>query len=129
MKDEGIVQQEVQMEAMKFQCTLMRNNSGAAVDSTGRMVRYGLGNISKKHSDKIKSSDLIGIKKVLITPDMVGQTIGQFVALEIKKEAWNPEKKFDKREIAQQNFIDWVRSLGGIAEFINSVDKVRDVLS
>lgn len=129
MKDEGIVQQEVQMEAMKFQCTLMRNNSGAAIDSTGRMVRYGLGNISKKHSDKIKSSDLIGIKKVLITPDMVGQTIGQFVALEIKKEAWNPEKKFDKREIAQQNFIDWVRSLGGIAEFINSVDKVRDVLS
>lgn len=129
MKDEGIVQQEVQMEAMKYQCTLMRNNSGAAVDNTGRLVRYGLGNISKKHSDKIKSSDLIGITKVVITPDMVGQTLGVFTAIEVKKESWNPEKKLDKRETAQQNFITWVKSLGGYAGFANSVDNLRDVLS
>ena len=129
MKDEGIVQQEIQRDAMFYQTTLMRNNSGACLDNTGRLVRYGLGNISKKHSDKIKSADLIGIKKVLITQEMVGTTIGQFVALEVKKEAWNPEKKFDKRETAQQNFIDWILSMGGKASFINSVDRLRDVLS
>ena len=129
MKDESTVQQEVQRDSMHYQTTLMRNNNGACLDDTGRLVRYGLGHTSKKQNERIKSSDLIGIKKVLITQEMVGQTIGQFVALEVKKEAWNPDKKLDKRETAQHNFMLWVRSLGGRAEFINSLDKLQDVLT
>ena len=73
MKDESTVSQEIQIAARYEGCTLFRNNSGACVDATGRLVRYGLGNISKKHSDKFKSADLIGITKVIITPDMVGK--------------------------------------------------------
>lgn len=63
---------------------LFRNNVGVLVDKTGRPVRYGLANESKVMNEKYKSADLIGIKKVTITPDMVGQTIGQFVSIEIK---------------------------------------------
>ena len=128
MKDEGTVSQEIQMQAMQFKCNLMRNNSGACIDETGRLVRYGLGNISKKHSDQIKSADLVGITQVKITPEMVGRTLGVFTAIEVKKEAWNPDKKLDKRETAQDNFIKWVRLNGGYAGFANSIDKLFEIL-
>lgn len=127
-KSESQVQQEIQMHAMHFKCTLMRNNSGACLDDTGRLVRYGLGNISKKHQENSASSDLIGITQVTITPEMVGQTIGVFTAIEVKKEAWNPSKKLDAHERAQNNFMEWVKSLGGIAGFANSLDNLKDIL-
>jgi ribosomal protein S19 len=126
-KDESTVQQEVQINARSYACTLMRNNSGAFKDSTGRVVRYGLGNISQKHQENIKSSDLIGITSVVITPDMVGKTVGIFTALEVKRSDWSPTKKLDKHEQAQMNFIKWVKSLGGIADFISSVDNLKDI--
>ena len=128
MKDENTVSQEVQIQARHYGCTLMRNNSGACIDDTGRLVRYGLGNVSKQQNSQIKSSDLIGITLVNITPDMVGQKVGIFTALEVKKEAWNPEKKLDKRETAQFNFIEWVKLNGGYANFIKDVDDLKDIL-
>jgi hypothetical protein len=125
MKDESTVQQEIQIAAMHFNCTLMRNNNGAAVDKTGRLVRYGLGHISPKQ--EYKSSDLIGITKVVITPDMVGKTIGVFTALEIKKEDWDCNKKLDDHEVKQNNFLQWVIANGGIAAFVNKVDRLKDI--
>jgi len=128
MKNESITQQEVQIQAMQyFNCNLMRNNSGAFKDETGRVVFFGLGNTSKKRNDEIKSSDLIGITSVVITPDMVGKTIGVFTAIEVKKEDWNPTKTLDKREIAQKRFIDWVISMGGLAGFANNIDKLPSI--
>lgn len=124
MKDESEVSQEIQINARHFNCTLMRNNSGACMDNTGRLVRYGLGNNSKAQTAKIASSDLIGITKVVVTPEMIGQTLGIFTAVEVKKEAWKEEKKFTGREKAQKAFIDWVKYMGGIAFFANSVDKL-----
>lgn len=125
MKDESQVQQEVQIAARHFNCTLLRNNSGAFSDKDGRQVRYGLGHTSPKQ--QFKSSDLIGITKIVITPDMVGRTIGVFTALEVKKESWNESKKFDDHEIKQNNFLLFVKLNGGIASFINSVDKLKDI--
>ena len=106
----------------------MRNNSGAFTDSQGRHVRFGLGNESVKRSQHIKSSDLIGIWPVTITPSMVGQTLGVFVAIEVKSPSWNPSKKLDAHETAQFNFIQWVRSLGGVGSFANSVDSLMKIL-
>jgi len=126
--NESTVQQFIQTEAMRYRCNLMRNNSGALLDSTGRPVRYGLGNISKEHNERIKSSDLVGITSIVITPDMVGKTIGVFTAVEVKEAAWNPDKKLDAREQAQLNFINWVKSLGGYAGFANGVDKLQNIL-
>lgn len=128
MKDESTVQQEIQIAAKYFNCTLMRNNSGALKDDTGRVVRYGLGNVSKQHNDKIKSSDLIGITKVVITQEMVGQTVGVFTAIECKKENWDVNKKFDTREIAQEAFIKWVNNNNGIAFFANHVDDLNNLI-
>lgn len=128
MKDESTVSQEIQIQARHYECTLMRNNAGACVDNTGRLVRYGLGNLSKKQTEVFASSDLIGITKITVTPEMVGRTLGIFTAVEVKKEAWKPEKKLDKRETAQFNFINWVKAQGGIAFFANGVDKLKELV-
>jgi hypothetical protein len=92
---------------------LWRNNSGAFVDKAGRWVRYGLGNISTAANKMYKSADYIGIRPVLITQDMVGQTIGQFVSVEYK----GTHGKVDPAQIA---WAKLVRSLGGYAEINNT---------
>lgn len=126
MKLEYEVQAEIQIEAAKFDCILMRNNSGALKDATGRLVRYGLGNDSKAKNDVVKSSDLIGITTVTVTPEMVGQKIGVFTALEVKREDWKENE--EKRTVAQRNFIEWVKLRGGIAGFVSNVDDLKSIL-
>lgn len=98
---------------------LLRNNSGAFEDDTGRQVRFGLGNVSKKFNEHMKSSDLVGIESVVITADMVGQTIGRFYAVEAKPEDW--KYTGTDREEAQLKFIAKVNFMGGKAYFTNGV--------
>lgn len=116
----------VRLEAAKSGDTLWRNNVGVLKDQTGRPVRYGLANDSPAMNKKIKSSDLIGIRPVLITPDMVGQVIGQFLAVEMKHEGWK-FNHLDEREVAQKNFHDIVRANGGRAGFASSVDDYKRI--
>lgn len=127
MMSESEIQQNVQIQAMNWGCHLMRNNSGALKDQSGRVVRFGLGNISKKHNDKIKSSDLIGLTVVTITPEMVGRKVAVFTAVECKEESWKPSPT-DKREAAQRAFIDWVKANGGIAGFASHWTQLTDLL-
>lgn len=110
----------VRMAAFKKGAWLLRNNSGATFDKTGRLIRYGLGNDSKRVNEVCKSSDLVGIKTITITPDMVGKTVGVFMAREVKAPGW----KFTgtPREIAQRAFLDKINMMGGDAAFINDVE-------
>lgn len=124
---ESDVQQLIQIDAVNYNCILMRNNSGALKDIDGRVVRFGLGNISNKHSDKIKSSDLIGLTRITITPDMVGHTVAVFTAIEIKSPTWKSSPT-DKRERAQRAFTDWIKNCGGISGFANSVEAFRKIM-
>lgn len=124
MKSESEIQQEIQLEAPKLKVSLMRNNSGGFKDENGRLVRYGLGQTSNLQA--YKSSDLIGWTEVVITPDMVGKSMAVFTAIEVKKEDWKPKYK-DTRETAQRNFIEWVKSRGGIAAMVNSVDEFKKI--
>lgn len=112
---ESAVQNLVRLEAAAHGTILWRNNVGACIDERGNQIRYGLANDSKKVNASLKSSDLIGIKPVLIEPRHVGHRIGQFVAREVKHSNWrytgNP------RERAQRVFIDLVLAYGGDAAF------------
>lgn len=113
---EANIQNEVRLAATKAGWRVYRNNVGVLVDSRGVPVRFGLANDSKQVNANIKSGDLIGLRPVVITQDMVGKTIGQFVSLECKREGWkfNPN---DAHEQAQQHWIDIIVALGGYAKF------------
>lgn len=105
---------------------LFRNNRGVAwmgkiverVGSTvvlanARPVEFGLTD---------GASDLIGLKSITITPDMVGQTVAVFTAAEVKR----PGVKVPDH---QQRFIDFVRSFGGIAGVVRSSDEAKALLA
>lgn len=108
---ETAIQNRVRLDASNAGILAWRNNVGALPDNTGRIVRYGLCNDTKELNKRVKSSDLVGINPVLITPAHVGHIIGQFWAREVKEYGW----KFtgDPHELAQQKFGQIVISKGG----------------
>lgn len=113
---ESYTQSLTRLNLAKAGCVTFRNNVGALKDQEGRLVRYGLANESAAQNKLTKSSDLISVWPRLITPAMVGTTIGQFVATECKKGDWQPGE--DKvRETAQSNFGLLVMSHGGHFQF------------
>jgi len=114
-QSEAAVQQLVRLEASRLGMRLFRNNVGACKDETGRVIRYGLCNDSAQMNKTVKSSDLIGIRPVIITPDMMGHTIGQFVAREVKRPGWS--YRGTDREVAQQAFGQLILKLGGDFKF------------
>ena len=118
-RSEQAVQTSVRLEASKKGCRLWRNNVGATMTEDGRHIRYGLANDSKRLNKLIKSSDLIGIRPVQITPAHVGGVFGQFVAREVKREGW--QYSGDQRELAQLRFLELVNVLGGDGSFVTGV--------
>lgn len=124
---EHAVSQHIRLDAGEINVELWRNNCGAFRDDTGRVIRYGLCNESKKMSEEIKSSDLIGITPTLITPQMVGYYLGVFTAIETKAINW-AFSKYDARTIAQSKFHDIVRKAGGYAGFARTVEEFRRII-
>ena len=124
MTSESNMQAQVRLAAAEDGVWLLRNNSGALRDAKGRTVRFGLGNDSKAVNDKLKSSDLIGIRVVTVTPDMVGQRIGQFIAVEVKPPDWRGPAG-DPHAQAQADFHQLVRSWGGVGGFASTVAMAR----
>lgn len=115
MSNEAVIQKKIRLHYSELGCLTWRNNVGACMDDKGNFIRYGLANESKKMNEHIKSSDLVGILPILITPEMVGMTIGQFMAIECKHSEW--QYKGTPREQAQLRFIELVKSKGGAAMF------------
>ena len=113
---ESAVTSRVRLAAAKLNTPLWRNNCGGCYDNTGRFIRYGLGSEAQ-----LASSDFIGIRPVLITPDMIGQVLGVFTAVEMKKEGFKFNKN-DKHLLNQKVFIDIVKQYGGFAGFASSVE-------
>jgi hypothetical protein len=67
------------------------------------------------------SSDLIGLRSLEITPELVGQRLAQFVALEVKtaQGVLSPE---------QRAFLHLVEELGGVAATCRSVEEAEQLL-
>ena len=126
---EGRAQQEIRLAASQQGLRLWRNNVGATPaaveyhcprchfegEAKQRVVRYGLANDSQQLNAVVKSSDLIGVMPRLITPELVGTTIGQFIAVECKRPGWRYTGK--GREEAQQAYLAVVSGKGGLARF------------
>lgn len=118
-KSEALVQSEVRLEAARQDIYLYRNNVGAGKLESGNFVRFGLGNDSAPLNAVLKSGDLVGIRKRLITPADVGCYIGQFVSRECKKSNW----KFSgtEKEHAQVRWAVHINSQGGDAQIVTGV--------
>lgn len=114
--NESSVLQIIKLEASRKGVRLWRNNVGCVYSGEDkRFIRYGLANESANMNKVIKSADLIGIRPVTITPDMVGKTIGQFISREIKHPGWRYHD--NEREKAQLAWAELIISLGGDACF------------
>lgn len=127
--NESAVQQHIRLRAAQLGLDLWRNNVGACVDNTGRMVRYGLVNESAQINKEIKSSDLIGITPINCYIEGIGWTkAGIFTAIESKKTDWvfNPN---DERAVAQMRFHNIVRKNGGFAGFATSPDDIQRIIT
>jgi hypothetical protein len=123
---ESNVQSRTRLAAVAKHWRLWRNQRGAGKMESGNFIRYGLANDSKQLGDKLKSGDLIGWRPVIITPDMVGKVIAQFVSVECKAEDWAPPPLNTKDEAAaaQYRWAELVNKEGGYAVFINDPDKL-----
>jgi hypothetical protein len=91
---------------------LFRNNVGVLPRPEGGMLTYGL---------CIGSSDLIGLKSIIVTPEMVGERVALFVALEGKVHGSYPSPE-------QRAFIAMVKVLGGRAGVFRNDDDVHEIL-
>lgn len=96
--------------------TLYRNNVGVLLDARGVPVRYGLANSSKDQNADLKSGDYIGWRRVVITPDMVGKVIAQFVSAETKHTGWKLDLTDDHTR-AQAAWANLINRDGGCAFF------------
>lgn len=114
-KSEAWAQSAVRLEASVKGVKLFRNNVGVLEDKTGRPVRYGLANDSASMNALLKSGDLIGVRPLLIRPEHVGHTFGQFVSREIKAPGW--QFTGSGREAAQLAWCNLINSCGGDAAF------------
>lgn len=128
MTPEQESQKEVRLIATSLGLRLLRNNCGVA-EIDGRFIRFGLGNESKRIGDEFKSSDLIGITPITITPEMVGKQVGIFTAIEVKPKGFKV-RQFNKksREHAQEKFLTFVRENGGFSGFAASGDDLTNII-
>lgn len=112
---------------------LWRNNRGALPDKRGVPVRYGLANDSKDQGEKLKSGDYIGWTQVLITPDMVGESVAVFTSIEFKAPDWKPPAEGPTHRngrlteyghyLGQKRWADLVNAEGGRAGFVRDVEE------
>ncbi len=87
------------MVAIGRRATVFRNHVGMIHDERGQVHRFGL---------CVGSSDLIGWTTRTVTPDMVGQRVAIFTAIEVKTLTGQPTDQ-------QSHFLETVHRAGGIA--------------
>lgn len=123
MSSEANVQSRVRLAAPAAGMRLFRNNVGVLRDERNVPVRYGLANDSPALNKRLKSSDLIGWRRLPITGRMVGSIVAQFVALECKHAGWRFAPG-DEREEAQRRWLELVLADGGYAKFVTDPEKI-----
>lgn len=125
MMNESAVASHIRLDAAQRNVILLRNNSGGFYDEKGRFVRYGLGSFTKEQ--KLASSDYVGVTPVFITPQMIGQILGVFTAIETKPSGWK-FNNLDERALHQKNFIDMMLRNGAYAGFAQSIEDFRKII-
>lgn len=103
------------LEYSKGDCRLFKNDNGYAELRNGAWIRFGLAP---------GSSDLVGAKSIIITPEMIGKKIAVAVVIEDKL----PKKDGGKNPTRlQKNFLMVADKLGCIAGVARAVQDVQNI--
>jgi hypothetical protein len=113
MPSEQTIQQHIRIACSTGNTRLFRNNTGTLRDQDGRPVQFGLCK---------GSADLIGWKRVTITPEMVGSTVAVFLSIEVKTATGRLRPE-------QQQWLDAVQAAGGIAGVARSVEDAQRIMA
>lgn len=116
--------------------TLWRVNTGRAWVGSGKPVRNPDGSVTLYGARPITlgfglingdpvtgTSDLCGMTSIIVTPEMVGQRVAVFTAIETK-ESGGGHKRED-----QKDYIKFVRDAGGIAGFANTPAVAQSIVT
>jgi hypothetical protein len=124
---------EIQLRLSALGARLFRNNVGQAWQgrvqkfTRPKTVTVGPNDVLLRNARPVRfglctgSSDTIGWRPVVITPEMVGQTVAVFMALEVKTKGVATTKE-------QQSFIQAVNKSGGIAAVVTSVNEAAEII-
>ena len=119
------IQNEIRL-AISGKATLFRNNCGVSWIGDTSKLKDGsvlIRNPRIFHAGLCEgSSDLIGWRSLTITPEMVGQTVAIFSALEVKS-------KTGRATAGQKNFCQRVTEAGGFAGIVKSPDEAKKTLA
>lgn len=111
---ETVIQQQIRLAlGARTDLRLFRNNTGTLPDPrTGRPIQFGLAK---------GSADLIGLRTITITPDMIGQQVAVFTSIEVK----TPTGRVTPE---QRNWLEMVQQRGGLAGIARSVQDANEIL-
>lgn len=128
MKSEKRIEQEITLECSQVGSTVFKNQVGTAY--RGRMivkngVRMILDPVLVRYGLDKGSSDLIGIRPMVITQDMVGKTFGQFLSIEVKKD----KTKGYKATKEQKDWIAFINGNGGLGFVCDDPDEIKEKLN
>ena len=98
-----------------------KRQDGAAIVPFGRPIALGFG--KPDNTPLVGSSDLIGWSTITITQDMVGAHVAIFSAIEVKRTTGG------RRSPDQINFVNNVKSAGGIAGFATSEEDAIGIIA
>lgn len=112
-KTESQIMTDIRLALSKGDVRLFRNNVGVLRDVKGNYVQYGLA---------VGSADLIGWRTVRITRDMVGMSIAQFVALEVKRPGGHVSPQ-------QRAWLAIAQSAGALVGIVHSVEEARGLMN
>ena len=118
-------QKQALIDASREGFTLFRNNVGTGWQ--GKVERRQgfllIENPRPLHAGLCKgSSDTIGWMPITITPEMVGRKVAVFTAYEFKATNRSTVRK------EQANFINTVKSVGGIAGIATNIMDIKNIL-
>lgn len=110
------IMRDIQVEASARGSRLWRNNVGLFETADRRKIRTGL---------CPGSSDLIGYKPLVITPELAQKLIGTKIAIFVACEVKDQRGRLSKEQAA---FLTQVAQDGGIAFVAKSKDEIKPYL-
>lgn len=122
---ESDIQNQILIELSKQGTVAFRINAGSFW--AGEIMSNKDNMLLMKNPRKVQgapegTSDIIGCTPVMVTQSMVGQRVGVFTAIEVKRPKGNVKS-------SQLNFIDVVKRMGGIAGVARSPEDAVRILN